>query len=77
MTVSVKCERCGGTGRTPDWRIFGAKVRAARKRRRVGLRALARLAGCSPAYLSDMERGHRPWQGPKAQAVMSLVGVKP
>lgn len=74
-TATVPCPWCNGTGRRPDWRILGAKVRAARKRKRLGLRDLARQAGCSAAYLSDLEYGRRAWQGPKAGRVLAIVGV--
>lgn len=76
MTATIPCPRCNGTGRAPDWRIFGAKVRAARKRKRLGLNECARLAGCSAAYLSDMELGRRAWYGPKARTVLQIVGVR-
>lgn len=74
-TATVPCPWCNGTGRRPDWRILGAKVRAARKRKRLGLRDLAKQAGCSPAYLSDLERGNRAWRGPKAEQAMAILGV--
>jgi transcriptional regulator with XRE-family HTH domain len=39
--------------------LSGARIRAERERRCIGLRTLAALVGISPAYLSRIERGQR------------------
>lgn len=73
--VTVPCPHCDGTGRKPDYRILGAKVRAARKRKKLGFRECARLVGCSAQHLSDMEYGKRGWNGPAAQRALAIVGI--
>lgn len=74
--MSGKCHRCGGTGREPDWRTYGRAVRTERERRGIGLRQLARRVKCSPAFLSDMERGNRSWQGPVARRVLTTLNIE-
>jgi predicted transcriptional regulator len=49
------CGHCGMTRKT----LNGAWLRWKRLRAGVGLRELARRAGVSAAYLSDVERGNR------------------
>lgn len=73
--VTVQCPHCRGSGRLPDWRITGAKVRAARKTKRLSLRELARMVGCSYVYLSNMERGKLPWRGPASHRAMVILGM--
>lgn len=40
-------------------RLLGEYLRGARERSGVSLRSLAVRSGCSAAFLSDVERGHR------------------
>jgi len=72
--MNEQCHRCRGTGLEPDWRGLGRRVRAAREQLGVGLRAAAKRLRVSPSYISDLERGARSWQGPKARALLALVG---
>ena len=55
------CPRCDGTGRVPDDRILGAKMRARREATGLSLRDLAKRCGWSAAYVSDLELGRRGW----------------
>lgn len=75
--MSEPCHRCRGTGREPDWRGLGDKVRAAREAMGLGLREVARRLKMSETYVCHMERGRvASWQGPKARALLELVGVR-
>ena len=74
----AKCKRCRGTGREPDWKALGERVRKKRERRGIGVRELARLVKCTPAYISDLERNNRAsWYGTVAQRVLDYLKVKP
>ena len=68
-----------GTGRELDWVDFGRRVRRKREGMGLGLREVARRAGCSPAYLSDLEHGRRGGGlgGPKTQQLLRFLKVKP
>ena len=71
-------DRCAeGIGRPIDWPAFGKRVRDGREAKGLGLREVARRAGCSPAYLSQLERGEMPWIGPKAKRVIAIAGAFP
>ncbi len=72
----MNCIRCRGTGKEPDWRGLGMKVRQMRVSKGMGLREMARHVRVSPAFISDLERGNRSWQGPKARAILDLLGMK-
>jgi len=71
------CTRCGGTGRELDWRKVGRSIRNARKMQGLGVRELARLAGCSGAYVVDIESGKHNGglSGAKTRAVMTILGL--
>ena len=70
---TIPCHRCDGTGRLPDPRVAGAELRRRRIERGLGLRETARLAGCSVAHLSDMERGNRMPSGRAYERVMAVL----
>lgn len=74
--MNEPCHRCRGTGREPDWRGLGLKVRAAREAKSLTLREAARRIRVSGSYICDLELGRRSWQGPKARALLALVGVR-
>lgn len=57
----LPCKHCDGTGRVPDDREIGRKMRRRRIEVGLSLRALAARLGLSPAYLSDLETGRRRW----------------
>ena len=42
-----------------DGHSFGAFVREAREEKDYSVRTFAKMLGCSPAYLSDIEKGNR------------------
>jgi len=44
-----------------DWKTLGDLIRNRRKQSGLSLRSAARWMSISPAYLSDLERGLRPW----------------
>lgn len=72
------CRRCAGTGHEPDWTHLGKRIRAARKEMGIGVRELARRAGCSAAYVVDLEYGRRSGlKGTKARKVLTIVGLWP
>lgn len=58
-------------------KVFGATVRAARKAKGWTLRELSRRADCSPAFVSDIERGNRGggFSGPKTRRILKLLGI--
>lgn len=53
----------------------GNIVRARRKKRKMSLRTLATKMGISAPYLSDLERGHRPWTVEKFGQALKLIGI--
>lgn len=59
--ATIRCKRCGGTGREQDDRAIGARWQAKRKAAGLSLRALGKKLGLSAAYLSDLECGRRRW----------------
>ena len=69
------CKHCSGTGEAPDWAVLGQRIRDARVRKGVSLRALARRVGVSAPYLSDMERGNRSLRGKLAKSVLAYLEI--
>lgn len=57
----MQCPKCRGRGVVVDPRKFGAMMREARAAKGISMRAMAKRIGISPAFLSDMELGNRPW----------------
>ncbi len=55
------CDKCGGTGRIPDDRIYGAEMRKFREAAGITARTVARRLEVSASYLSDLEHGRRRW----------------
>ena len=51
----------------------GRNARKVRERNGESLRSCARKIGVTPSYLSDLETGHRSWNGPKAKAYIALL----
>jgi len=74
---SVPCPRCAGTGRIPDLRDVGRRLRLARKGALLGLREAARQAKISAEYLRDLEKGRGTFRGEGAQRVLALLRVDP
>lgn len=72
----MDCKRCRGSGKEPDWGALGDVVRRQRKAKGLGLREVARAVRVSASFLCDLELGRRSWQGDKARAVLTLLGVK-
>ena len=74
------CTRCRGTGKEPDWKAFGARLRMAREAKGWSLREVAIRAGCSAAYVLDLEYGRRGISrtpGEKTRKILTLLKVKP
>lgn len=73
--VLTTCRHCGGDGCEIDPEEVGRIVRWKREGDGLALREVARRARCSAAYVSDLERGRRPWGGKVARLVLRIVGV--
>lgn len=73
----TRCRCCGGSGREPDWRKWGQRIRAARRRKGWTLRELARRARCSAAYICDLEYGRRGGglNGPATLRILRILGM--
>ena len=69
------CTRCGGSGKEPDRVAFGKKVRKARQAQGYGLRELAGIVGCSPAFLSALERTGGGMSGTKTRKILKELGL--
>ena len=72
----MECKRCHGSGKEPDWRALGIRVRTERVNKGLGLREVARAVRVSASFLSDLELGRRSWEGTKARAVLTMLGVR-
>lgn len=57
-----------------DNKATGAKAKAVRERRGWTLREAGEKAGCSFAYISDLENGHRGWGGKIGLRYLDLLG---
>lgn len=57
-------------------RVLGVALRAERERQSIGLRELAKRIGCSPAMLSEIERGTR-WSVATVHAACEVLGCVP
>ena len=68
------CQRCNGTGTEPDQKETGKRLRARRMDGGKSLREVARAAGFSAPYLSDLERGNRGWSGDTIRRVEEAIG---
>jgi helix-turn-helix protein len=55
------CPRCHGTGYLHDYEDLGQRMNRLRKKAGRSLKSVAVQMGVSEGYLSDMERGARPW----------------
>jgi hypothetical protein len=53
------CPKCHGTGYLHDYKDLGLRMR--REKAGLTIKAAATQMGVSEGYLSDMERGARPW----------------
>jgi transcriptional regulator with XRE-family HTH domain len=74
--VSPVCRRCGGSGVELDLLVVGTRIRAARQRRALGLRQMARLMKVTAAYVCDLENGRRPFGGPAAQRILKFLKIE-
>lgn len=60
----------------PLWReVLGARLRRLRRQRRLTLTQLARLAGVSPQYLSEIERGRKEPSSEMIAAISGALGL--
>lgn len=53
----------------------GAKARDLRVRRGVSMRQVARGMGLAVSYVSDLERGRRPWRAELVQRFLEALGA--
>jgi predicted transcriptional regulator len=67
--AAQRCDRCIEEHQTTEGRVhlarlrYGETLRSVRRDAGISLRAFAKQLGCSPAMLSDLERGRR-WSAP-------------
>lgn len=74
----MKCKRCNGSGKEPDWRALGQRVRERREELEMSQAELARRAKCSRAYVSHLEGGITTTRGvtaAKAQRILAVLGI--
>lgn len=55
------------------WKQFGSEVRAARKRRKIGLNDMAARLGVTAALVAMMESGKRSWGTKRAEKVVHIL----
>jgi hypothetical protein len=55
------CPRCHGTGYLHDYEDLGKRMNLLRKKSGRSLKFVSTQIRVSEGYLSDMERGARPW----------------
>ena len=56
-----------------DHEETGAAVRAARKKARLSMGAVAKRAGFSTSYISNLESGNRPWTQYLYDTIMTSI----
>ena len=59
--LTIKCDKCAGSGRIPDNKAIGHAQHTKRKHEGIKLIHLAKLMGISVSYLCDLEHGRKPW----------------
>jgi predicted transcriptional regulator len=59
--ASKICPRCHGAGYLHDYEDLGSRMRGLREKAGLPRNAVSTRMGVSEGYLSDMERGDRPW----------------
>lgn len=68
--------RPSGITTEPLWReVLGARLRRLRKHRKLTLTQLARRAGVSPQYLSEIERGRKEPSSELIAAISGALGI--
>jgi len=74
----MRCRRCGGTGKEPNWTRVGTVLRKRREQLGLSAREVARRAGCSVTYVSLLESGERggTFIGAKARRVLRTLRLK-
>lgn len=69
-------QRRSTTTAEPLWReVLGARLRRLRKQRKLTLIQLARRAGLSPQYLSEIERGRKEPSSEMIAAISGALGI--
>jgi len=71
--MSEPCQRCGGTGKEPDHRAIGQRMRTLRERAGMTLRRVAGAMEITPSYLCDLELGRRQWRKELIDRMTKLV----
>lgn len=61
MAKPKSCQWCMGTGMELDQREFGAEMRRKREKKGITAKDMSLRVGCSPAYVSELERGMKKW----------------
>lgn len=74
--IARRPERRSATTTEPLWReVLGARLRRLRKLRNLTLTQLARHAGLSPQYLSEIERGRKEPSSEMIAAISGALGI--
>ena len=71
--INTLCPRCFGRGHLIDDREEGASLRAMRQQAGLPQEAIAGRAGCSIAYISDIEGGRRHCSMKVRQAYLDIA----
>lgn len=58
-----------------DAKEIGRMIRERREKAEMSLRSMAKWMSISPTYLSDMERGLRPWPLPRLQDATNVLDM--
>lgn len=72
-----KCQACLGTGKAPNHFAIGQKLRKQRTTANLEAKAVAADMGISAGYLSDLERGKRPWTLDLKAKFEKAIGLPP
>lgn len=70
---TIKCRCCNGSGRVPNPAKIGESYRNRRELNGHSLRTVAKRAGISAMYLSDLERGRRNWNPELERKIKSAI----
>jgi transcriptional regulator with XRE-family HTH domain len=70
------CPRCNGSGNVRKDEEFGAEMRGKREAIGMKLRAVAKLMGLSPSFISGLEKGSRIWTPKLEKNYLAALGGK-
>lgn len=70
------CDKCDGSGKQIDQRSLAKDMRELRNESGFSLRYVAYAMGISAPYLSDLERGNRPWNDEVMESFKKVVAKR-